>query len=207
LRKEIISNIDANVSKWSFNKQLAFAYLACLRTYPNYWSFYREFKFGDPEILAEDLVLIKACLLNGNFDPEKTGKVISEIDVICPSPENYETILASSAMDCCGCIESTLKFITDHDTEKVIEVIDLCLDTIDMFLVDSLKLNQADANLESIIYNHPLMLREVGIQERIINCLNETPGFNSSDLDALVAIQQIDGRDVGSIDAESLNKN
>lgn len=175
----------------NFTKQLTFAYLTCERLCPNYLFFSENYKFGDTDKLREAIDFIYYNLFTKNLDKAKVYTLIKSIDNLIPEPADYDTVLASSALDACGAILETLNFLVDHLTARLDNISTMATDTIDMYIQekDNLDYNN-DENFQQKIDDHPLMIKEISIQKGIISYLSRIDNIQISDITTLVHLQE-----------------
>ena len=150
------------LKKLGFKKQLIFAYLTCERLYRNYLYFSEHFGFGNPTQLRQAIDFLRENLISQNFNRKQTESLITSIDEITPLPQDYDTILASSAMDACGVVYESLNFLLDAIPSRLSDISTFATDTVDMFIQEE---DHLDFNTDKLFFekiqNHPLMQREV----------------------------------------------
>lgn len=171
------------------NNQLAFAYLTCKRLYPNYVYFSKQFNFGDPGKLKDNIELIYKILLKASWLKSEIEDKIVSLDSLIPLPENFDTILASSAMDAGTGIEETSSFLLDNDFRRICDISTFATDTVYMFIEDRESENRKIKNIEDFIYNVPLMKDEIRLQNEIIDYLTAIADVRIVDIDALTGLQ------------------
>lgn len=191
MRQQFIDEILDGLKKLSFKKQVLFSYLACLRTYPNYEYFASEFKFGDPSVLVEgENYLLEFILDSKQISIEIIENIQLKIDKITPMPGNFNSIIASSALDATSCLYESLLFIIDKNINRLKDIVTLCLDTIDMFLVIKNNIDINSEGHEKIIYTHELMEREMKTQKGIVDFLKSTSNASLDDINLLIGHQK-----------------
>lgn len=156
----------------------------------NYDVFSKKFLFGDTCVLLEGEKIILDFLLNDVIDFEKLNLLKKKVEINTPTPHNFDSILASSALDACTCIFESLNFIILKDTKILKTAIEISLDTIDMYIVDKNNLNENDSEIESEIFSHHLMKREINIQIGIINYLQKIDHIKIDDIYLLIDLQE-----------------
>jgi uncharacterized protein YjaG (DUF416 family) len=178
----------------SFSKQLAFAYLTCERLYPNYAYFADNYHFGNKTVLREAIDYIYNNLLVYAPDKIVVEDLISQVDAATPKPEEFDTILASSALDACGAIHETLHFLTDKTLTRLDSISTFATDTVDMYIQELEDLNfNSDIEFQQKIDNHPIMKRELSIQGGIITYLSKIDTLGPQDISTLIELQGIHG--------------
>jgi uncharacterized protein YjaG (DUF416 family) len=186
----VIDNIP-DLEKLDYQKQLVFAYLTCERLYPNYAFFSNNFDFGDKEVLREAIDFIYNALLMSNFSKEEeTKSFLNIIDINTPFPHNFNTALASSALDASSVILETLNFMLDKNASRLNDISMLATDTVDMYIHDRDNLDfNTDPQFEYKILNDPLMQRELNTQKGIINYLTKINDIALIDINYLLDLQ------------------
>ena len=184
-----INNINI-LKKLDLKKQLAFAYLTCERLYPNYMYFSDRYRFGNKKALRDAIDFIYNNLLLRNFINNDVHFYLTSIDSNIPKPENFNTILASSALDACTTTLETLDFMLDKNTDRLIDISTFATDTIDMYIQDKYNLDfNTDAEFEKKIFNHAFMQKEIAVQNGIINYLAQIDDLEITDIKNLLDLQ------------------
>jgi uncharacterized protein YjaG (DUF416 family) len=174
-----------------FIKQLVFAYLTCERLFPNYVYFSNNFDFGNPHALREAIDFLYENLFVQKVDKIKINSLIKNIDTNIPEPADYDTILASSALDACTAIIETLNFLTDKQTSRLNDISTMAIDTADMYIQDLENLDyNTDTDFQKKIDTHPLMTKEVSIQKGIISYLVKIKNVEPLDIATLLQLQE-----------------
>lgn len=175
----------------NFKKQAAFAYLICERLYPNYVYFSDNYNFGNPKVLREAIDYLYLNLFESNLDKNKINSLIKKVNKNTPEPGEFDTGLASSALDACTSIYESLNFLIDKKFSRIKDTSTFATDTVHMYIqdIDKLDFNQ-DKNFQQKIKNHPLMKKEIAMQSGIISFLNNTKVFDFGDLQTLLRLQE-----------------
>ena len=113
-------------------KQLTFAYLTCTRLFPNYVFFSLKFNFGEPNILQEAISYLHSNIMNYNPSKQNIHFLLNKMDKNVPYPENFNSIIASSALDACTSIEYSLHFLLNEDFSLIESISTFATDSIDM---------------------------------------------------------------------------
>ena len=171
-----------------FNKNLLFGYLACLRLYPNYVFFSQENNFGNPAILKDYLNSIRTKITDPNFKVD-FGDYEEVINKITPTPHEFESVLASSAMDVCAAIYELIVFIQDNDLNRIDAISTLATDSVDMYLQEKEGLEMDDPKFEEKLSFHPLMIRERKTQRDIWEYLEKVQTIDLEDIATLEQLQ------------------
>lgn len=181
----------SKLKELDFNKQLAFAYLACERLYPNYVYFSQNYNFGNPAILREAIDYLYENLFNKKVYKTKIGSLIKKVDKNIPDPANYDTVLASSALDAGTAIIESLNFLVDGSGSRLDDISTMATDTADMYIqeIESLDYN-TDSSFQKKIDTHPLMTTEITTQKGIIDFLTHSKDIDIEDIQTLLLLQE-----------------
>ncbi|EJF99014.1 DUF416 family protein [Flavobacterium sp. F52] len=182
-------------------KKVIFSLLICERLFPNYVFFSIKYSFGNPSELKE----IISTLYRDLLDKRKSSKIDNYIEIvekITPDTEDYDTILASFALDACTSILSTLYFLKDDDFENIVDVATYARDTVDMFIQERDDLDINDSQMELLIEKDPFMQRELKRQFNVLDYLNNIDSDSLSEID-LSSLRQLAKDDI--IDISLLN--
>ncbi|GAA3919744.1 DUF416 family protein [Chitinophaga oryziterrae] len=179
------------LSELNFQKQLVFAYLTCARLYPNYVYFSAKYNFGSPDILEKSINYIHQNIFQHKIDIPTIKNFLEELDKATPYPENYDTVLVSASLDACNVIFETLNFLVDKDVKRLSDISTMATDTADMYIqeIDDLDFN-TDKDFQLKIDRHPIMKREIAMQQGIITYLSQITELEPSDLQTLIRLQE-----------------
>lgn len=185
-----ISEIN-KLKEVDFTKQLAFAYLTCERLYPNYVYFSKKYEFGNPDILRTSIDFLHSNLFDNKADKTKINSLIKDVDKNIPEPADYDTILASSALDASTVIIESLNFLIDKQTSRLDDISTMAIDTADMYIQDVENLDyNTDKHFQQKIDTHPLMIKEISIQKGIIAYLFKIKNIEPPDISTLLQLQE-----------------
>jgi len=188
-----MTNLTEQIKALNLNSQLIMAYLTCERLYPNYVYFANTFSFGDPDILKKAIKYIYENLFAKNLDNRFIKTLISVVDTNTPKPGDFETILASSALDAGVAVMETLECMVSKDRDRICMISTTAIESVYMYIQDTENLNyKYDEDFDNKMYNHPLMEAEIKIQQGIIDYLNNRKEINYEDIDLLLQLQDID---------------
>lgn len=156
-------------------QRLTFGIACSERLYPNYLVFAGEQGWGEPEPLREALDLAWNVVLGRPSSSETIRRLVKRVEAAEPEPGDFETVLASSALDAAMAAGLVLKLLEADAPEVVIEIASLCRDTVDMYIQDREALDLNDAALEEKILLHRLMQAELQRQREDLRILAGTP--------------------------------
>jgi len=175
-----------------FQKNLIYGFLACERLLPNYIFFHHKSGFGSPDILKDYLTKIRNLLLNPDQKIDFAG-FERDIDKVTPAPHNYDTVLASSALDACAALMELIHYTEDRKIDRINTITTAALDSVDMFIQENELLDMSNPKFESIIQSHPLMIRERKRQKDIWEYLNKMSAIDENDVETLEKLQYNNG--------------
>ncbi len=173
-----------------FTKQVAFAYLTCERLYPNYIYFSNNFGFGSPGVLRGAIDYLYLNLFETNPDKTKIDLLIKDVDNNTPDTEDFTTIFVSSALDACTAISDSLGFLVDKDFSKITYVSSYGFDTVDMYIQEIENIEPTEKNFRQRVNDHPLMKKEILIQQGIITFLCNANSIDYGDIQTLLHLQE-----------------
>ena len=180
-----------------FTKQRTFAYLTCERLYPNYAYFAKKYEFGNPKVLREAIQYLYGNLLDKIIDKIKLVSLSKSVEENIPQPADYDTILASSALDACTAIIESLSFWVDGQASSLENISTMATDTVAMYIHDTNNLDpNTDPNFQQKINSNPLKIKEIAIQKGIISYLSKIDILQPLDIDTLVHLQE---NNIGSL--------
>jgi hypothetical protein len=132
----------------SFQKQLVFSALICEKLLPNYIYFSQVTSWGNPLSLQKAISVIYQNVFRDDlFTSDEMQDLISEIELITPDTEDFESILVSFALDSCTSLLGTLNFIIDRKIDNIADVATYPRDTIDMYIQEKDDLSLDDKML------------------------------------------------------------
>lgn len=183
-------SLIAQIKNLDFNKQLIVAYLTCERLYPNYVYFSNKFEFGNSSKLRSAIDYIYEHLFVNDFNVVKIKILIASVEKNTPEPGEFETILASSALDAGVSIIETLESMIVKDRDRLSDVSKSAVETVYMYIQEIENLDyQNDEEFDIKMDNHPLMKKEVQIQQGIITYLFNSSKINYDDVNTLLQLQ------------------
>ncbi|MCA6442529.1 MAG: DUF416 family protein [Bacteroidetes bacterium] len=166
--------------------------MTSLRLYPNYVFFEKKYKFGKAEILRKYLSTIREQIINVKSEI-KFDNYESIIEKITPVPHEYDSVLASSALDACASVVELISYIEDRDYSHIQSILTLATDSVDMYIQENENLDMNNEDFEMRIATHPLMVKEHNIQKGIIGYLNKIQKIDEKDLLTLEILQENNG--------------
>jgi uncharacterized protein YjaG (DUF416 family) len=129
--------------------------------FPNYIRFQHEFRWGDYRSIRSALDIGWNWLEDMNIGHAQLAELRNACARSAPETEDFDTILASAALDAASAACLLLDQIPNAVPEKAVEVSTLARDTVDMYVqvLDNMPANSL--GLEERIRLHPLMQKEI----------------------------------------------
>ena len=172
-----------------FTKQLTFAYLTCERLFPNYVYFAENFDFGEPTILREAIDFLYLNIFEKNIDKNKIDFFVKKVEKNTPDTEDFSTIFVSSALDVCTCILDSLDFLADKQLSHLKSILSYATDSVDMYVREIENIEASDKDFMKKVNEHPLMKKEISVQQGIIAFLCNTISPDYGDIQTLLHLQ------------------
>ncbi|WP_394974850.1 DUF416 family protein [uncultured Croceitalea sp.] len=164
--------LKENVEKLSAKNKLLFAFWVSKRLFHNYVFFNEKTSYGDIDVMLDALNQIEKYINNSTVDNDEILNTITVVEANTPDTNNFDTILASFALDACSALIESLNFIIDQDIKYIVNVGVFARDTIDMFIQELEDMDYDDSNFESKIKNHTLMKQEMSDQNVMLSKLS-----------------------------------
>ncbi|MEM9103855.1 MAG: DUF416 family protein [Pseudomonadota bacterium] len=157
-----------------------FSALCCERLLPNYLAFQQAFTWGrgDVQILRQGLDYVWQYLETGEFDAEKITQLHDQCVEIIPNsetsdiyknPDIYITIAQNACFGICGILDVLIRF----DPERNGNILSHTVDTVILYTDNSDIKDEQKSN--NYIFHHPLMQRELKIEDESLTLLEKTP--------------------------------
>ena len=162
----------AHLSDW---QRVAFMAACCERMLPNYETFHLQTGFGNPGVLRRGLDAVWAWI-ESDAPLEDATELISQVDLLAPSTEEFKSAYTSAALDAANSIAITLEAVGSASEDGVVEVASLARDTVDLFVQQRDDLDSSGADFENRINQSPLMQSELTAQRETMKELGENPG-------------------------------
>jgi uncharacterized protein YjaG (DUF416 family) len=122
----------------------------CERLLADYVGFYKEFHWGDPEILKKSIQYCKDSVSNPS-DEEKVNLLLADLEEVLPDIEEFTDPLGSYALNA--------EYLIDPEIDHLLNISSTITDTIDF------KLSEQETDLsDEEILNHQEMLNEWNYQ-------------------------------------------
>lgn len=168
----------------SEEKQIAFAYSACIRMFPNYRHFSKKVGWGDVKPFEESLKRIRDYILLAKAHDNE--KLLEQLYSLIPDSEDFSDQTCSYAISSGSAIYYTLKNIGGVNPTELSWSLVLSRDTVDAYVQTVSPISVLEENYEQSIAGHPLMLRELNKQELDFKHLLSIDHLNTVELDDLI---------------------
>ena len=146
-------------------KQIAFAYSACIRLFPNYLYFNKKLNWGDSKVLLQSIDIIKEFILNNNILKYDIDILLLNIMKIIPDSDEFPTPISSYGQMAASAIYYTINNLKRMEIENLAWALVLARDTVDLFVKVELKLNVRENDFRNLIAQNFFMKRELQKQE------------------------------------------
>lgn len=149
--KEYTKLLKTQIPSVPYAQQLKFAVLVCEKLYVNYQKFYEAYKWGDPNVLMDAIIVCQKALGNP-CDKNEIKTLLPKIDHITPHMDDFGSEIGSYALNASAAVYETLEFITDKNHTHIYNIANYYTDTIDFKIQEERTLSEEE------IENHPLMI-------------------------------------------------
>jgi len=113
-------------------------------------------------------------LLEGNDAAAPFLRVSAKTcEVFAPDTERYDSLYTSSALDAVTIACNVLDYADSHQINLLVDAASMRVDSVDMFLQLSYRMNPSDADFERQLLVHPLMQEELGRQDDDLSFLEK----------------------------------
>ncbi len=186
-----IEKLTSSLRSLPHRKQLAFAASVAERLLPNYEAFFRESGWGDPRVIRSGLDAVWAFVRRRQLSADVVQSLERAITKVTPEPGEFESALASAALDAANAVNQSLTCCLRQDPKKVAEIASFARDTIDMFIQVRDGLQYGGADFETHIERDPLMLTELRRQADALAWLRANELENSGHVDAFRSVAEL----------------
>lgn len=173
-------------------KQLAFAYLACKRSYNNCTVFSSKYSL-DFNSLSEGIKIIYDSIFSNSYTDHYIEAVMQQVSDVVPNTDNYTDSNATIVMYCGGIIHESLTICKRHSEnyDLILKgIVSLILNAVDCFIQERDNMDYEDEFFEEKILADPVMFNEIKLQNDIISYLESIKDFDESHLQYLITMQQ-----------------
>ncbi|MBX2948048.1 MAG: DUF416 family protein [Crocinitomicaceae bacterium] len=166
------NNIADKILNLNFTQAGLFGLIVFRRLFPNYQIFNKMYgNEFDEDRLWEIHTQFEELLTRKHGEGHNSAVLGEEIFDLMPEPGDYDSILASSALDASSTLSALNDFLATKDNKRIVDISTMAFDTVDMYI-------QEEENLparfdESIIDNDPLMIKEINFQQKLLEDIKE----------------------------------
>ncbi|MFN8352812.1 MAG: DUF416 family protein [Spirosomataceae bacterium] len=157
----------------------------CEKVIPIYSLFSESESWGNIELLQEALFLQYQYLQNLTITDSEIDKIILEIENNSPDLDEFNSELASYALDACIVFMESLTFLRTKDINSAISVASSSRDLVDMFVQEKNDFAPNDVNLNIKIQTDPFMEKEVDRYFTLISKIGTYKNLNLSEIEAV----------------------
>lgn len=161
--------LDA-LSSWA---RLAFGVLLLERAVPNFLRFEAETGAGGGAMLRGVQAKLWGLLEGNNAAAPYVGITAKACEFFAPDTALYSSPYTSSALDAITIACNVLDYAASGRTELLVEAASLRRDSVDMFLQRAERIDLTASDFETRLLSHPLMQKELGLQDADLTFLEE----------------------------------
>jgi hypothetical protein len=180
--------LEKRVARLPSRHRAAFAALCTERMLPNYATFSRLCRWGDPQALRGALDKIYEALASGSVDEGAMKKLKESCSKLIPDLDEFPDESVSWAADAGHALEHTFECLLTGDARQALACASASKDTVDNFIQEQTELSYSDPVLMGKLEDDPLLLREMSRQQY--------------SLDALEKLKALDARAIKDLRAE-----
>lgn len=143
------------------SKQLAlFNYANCEKVKPIFLLFFQNELWGNRELLDDALIIQSQFIQEIPLADSDLMSLINDMELNAPELDNFETGLASYALDSVAIFIESLLFLKTEDKTHAINVSSLLRDLVDMFVQEKNNFDPNDNQFEKKIQDDYFMKKE-----------------------------------------------
>jgi uncharacterized protein YjaG (DUF416 family) len=157
----------------------------CEKVIPIYSLFSKSVSWGNIELFREALFLQYQYLQNLSITNSEIDKIIFEIENNSPDLDEFDSELASYALDSCIVFTESLTFLKTKDINSAISVASSSRDLVDMFVQEKNDFAPNDVDLNIKIQADPFMEKEVDRYFNLISKIGTYKNLNLSEIEAV----------------------
>lgn len=180
------ARVKDRLTKLDSQKQLVFGALCCERLLPNYEAFQLETGWGNYCTIRNALNFVWETLNSDTINPREVKYVLDSCEALVPHSDNFTSIYVTSAQDACFAVCSLLDFITADNVDRIVDVVTLAIESVDLFVQETEGMDPNDSELEQKILCHSLMQRELAQQDRELRAVEH---IVSNDMHSFVSLK------------------
>ncbi len=177
--------------------RIAFCGAVAERLIPNYEAFSREEGWGNIRVLRKGLNTVWDCAVGASPSQADVVALLQECDSVTPEPGEFDSDLASAALDAANAVSAALSCCVDGDPAHCADVATYARDTVDMYVQIRGDVDSNDPDLEAKIRTHPLMIHEMERQRSDLRLLQA-----ATDLEAAI-VQRLKGTGESNLSTRS----
>ena len=139
-----------------------------------YGAFSSAQRWRDPQILRDGLDELWEEAAAGAAPERSTVELLARCSAATPDTDDAGSVLASCALNACTALSETLRYRTDAEPRRLLDVSTFALDTVDALLLGFGHVDPDHADVERLVQAHPLMEAERAAQGRTLRRLSNT---------------------------------
>jgi uncharacterized protein YjaG (DUF416 family) len=159
--------LDKLIAGASREKLIALGLFVSNGLYPDYISFARKNKLGNPDLLKEALAFCETA--TKGVDEKTLASLIAKLEPLIPDTDNFVEAEESYAMNAAGAVYELLFYLRDGNPKHISDTCSYMIDTVDFKIADANPQLSDDG-----IYKHPHML---GVMKGMVEKMNSSEFF------------------------------
>lgn len=175
--------LKAHLLSLSDSHRAVFGISCCERLLPNYERFVADEHWGDAQVLRMSMDYIWDAIRENSVDAVRIKALANRCESIFPDTEEFSSVFTSGALDAGSAIVELLRFFVDRSLQRILNISELSFDTVDMYIQDLLDIDYSEADYETKISAHPLMVREIETQIEDLITLKNNPVIDEELID------------------------
>ena len=161
-----VSEMRKRLSRLSPARRCAFVLSCCERMFPRYERFCDDERLpSENKLFLRTVVDLGWSALAGNVDSaSQLRRAENARRALEPDPGEHDSLYVSAALDAVVSIGIMVDAVANSNTTEVAEVATLAVDSVDLLVQETEKMNPSRDDLEEAILQHPMMQKELRSQ-------------------------------------------
>lgn len=174
----IIEELRDKIASLDRDRALVFMLHITKRLYPNYQYFLAKEKFEDDVIVDKIIAYIEFFLTTNQYDNETAILLREKLMVDSPNADEHSSLYTTFALDVYASVYDLLTFLIESDSEAVIRVFDLALNTVYIYKLEEFDIHPLDDYPDDEIFASDEMVDELNFQNLLVDKLFLEKDYN-----------------------------
>jgi uncharacterized protein YjaG (DUF416 family) len=171
--------LRTRLERLAASHRTAFAACCAERMIPSYAAFQRLSSWGDVSTLSTAIQAVWAMLVAGLQDTPEVTVLKERCERVTPHMDDFgDKPFASAALDACVGVLAALECLETGSVDAALEAAVAARDSVDMYIQILERLKPDEPDLEHRIAEHALYVREMKLQGRTLNFLEQVSSFD-----------------------------